>query len=149
MFTIQKIPHWMKPFISVLTDGAYTTIEELTQRCDEAKSWEAGTVVVLNQRINLLASLREKGLLKVNIKKPITEVHMGEIFKIYEGQERYFTLSSTKIWEENGSHYISIREYTGGTGHHMSSAWLLQEDRCHADIEVEVVPALPEAFHMK
>jgi len=141
MFELQKLPEWMKQFIPVLTDGGYKTEEELVEKFTNVKSWEMAVIVTLNSRINMLKDLQEQGLLKVSIKKPIMEVQLGEIFKIYPNQERYFTKKTTNELEG----FISVYEYMGGTG--FSSSWLGERSPCHSDIEVEVVPSLPEKFY--
>ena len=69
------------------------------------------------------------------------EVQLGEIFKVYPNQERYFIKKTTNELEG----FITIQEYLGGKG--FSSSWLGEQDPCHSDIEVEVVPALPETFY--
>ena len=66
MFELREIPKWMEQFIPQLTDGAYTTKEELVTRCANPKSWEMATIVSLNSRMAMLETLYVAGLLKVS-----------------------------------------------------------------------------------
>lgn len=138
-----NIPSWMEPIILQLTGGNYTSIEQLKKDCDDVENGPFhGMVGAINSIINTVEALHQLNLLKISSRKPISEVQMGEVFKIYENQERYFIKDSTNIKEGN---MYSIRELHGGKG--FVASWLSAEDKCHADIDVLVVPNLPSELY--
>ena len=138
-----EIPSWMDAILGPLTGGTYTSSTKLMEDFDTLSDTEPELVAMMDVIISTAKRFDEIGLIKRPIKKHITEVRLGEIFKIYPDQERYFTLQSSKI--EEGM--ITVREFSGGKGYNMGSTWLGEPDSCHADIEVIVVPELPVVYH--
>ena len=143
MLELKSIPSWMEHFIGSITDGVHQTKESLLAEVNNIPNEMLGHSVIsgLNVRIELFEKLKNEGILKLPTSKHIMQVQMGEIFKVYPDQERYYTKDSTV--EKDG--FVMLREYMGGIG--FSSTWLGDADKCHSDIEVIVVPMLPMKFN--
>ena len=135
----KEVPEWIEQFISALTGGFYNTIDEIMK--DESGVDSMFHYNLFNS-IEQLVKFHKIGIIKAQEIKPITEVSIGQIFKIYHDQERYYQLNSTKVDNE----MIQVREFMGGRGNGFSSSWLGQSDNCHADIEVMIVSSLPDKF---
>jgi len=136
---IKEIPQWMEKLIPTLSGGAYKTKSELLSDEKENLHFNPERVRAINSRIDMLISLKQQGFLNENGSSTgmryIDEVKIGEIFKIYPDQEYYYVLQSTEILGDR----IWVREFRGGKGNGMASAWLGEPMECHADIEVLVV----------
>lgn len=141
MTKLIPIPAWMEPIILQLSGGEYTSVEVMRQDIETTSKVDPSYIGIMNTMIGTIRALDEFGHIKRNQEKPLQDIKMGEIFKINPEQERYFTKDATNIKENN---MYAVREFHGGSGR--GSSWLGAPSQCRIDINVIVVPQLPEAI---
>jgi hypothetical protein len=135
-----EIPIWMEGMILRATGGEYESVEKLKNDSKKLADSEPDLIERINIMIEVILLLDSLGHIRRVSKKQISDVLMGEIFKIYPEQERYYIKSST----ENVDGFYRVREFQGGRG--FKSIRLSEPGYCHDDIEVTIVPSFPEVF---